>query len=105
MVRPTSESGTVTRKPDDRVGSRGTAAAGGGHQTADQAAITDMGSGGGAAQTEPKAGWGSTGEPGRSPPAVGGSSGGHADQKASRGPAAGAKVAAGHYHAEREKPE
>ncbi|MHB2209872.1 hypothetical protein [Methylobacterium sp. CM6257] len=101
MVRPTSDSGTVTRKPDDKVGSRGTPPAGGGHQTPDQAAITDMGPGG-SAQPEPKEGWGGAGEPGRSPPAVGGSSGGHSDQKASRGPAADEKVAGGRYRAERE---
>lgn len=99
MARPTSESGTVTRKPDDAVGSRGEPPAGGGHQTADQAAITDMGEGG---TPEPRDGWGGTGEPGRSPPAVGGSSGGHSDQKASRGPAADETVAAGHSRAERE---
>ena len=104
MGRPTSESGTVTRKPDDAVGSRGEPPAGGGHQTADQAAITDMG-GGGAPQPEPREGWGATGEPGRSPPAVGGSSGGHSDQKASRGPADDGKVADGHYRAERENRE
>ena len=104
MVRPTSDSGTVTRKPDDAVGSRGDAPAGKGRQTADQAAITEMGSGG-APRTEPKDGWGQTGEPGRSPPAVGGSSGGHSDQTASRGPNEGEKVAAGRYRAEREKPE
>ena len=62
MARPTSESGTVTRKPDDAVGSRGEPPAGGGHQTADQAAITDIG-GGGKPQTEPKEGWGATCEP------------------------------------------
>ena len=37
---------TVTRKPDDAVGTRGDAPAGGGRQTADQAAITEMGTGG-----------------------------------------------------------
>ncbi|MCJ2068111.1 hypothetical protein MKK75_04680 [Methylobacterium sp. J-030] len=104
MARPTSESGTVTRKPDDSVGSGGAPPAGGGRQTADQAAITDMG-GGGAAQPEPREGWGRSGEPGRSPPAVGGSSGGHSDQKVSRGPAADATVADGHSRAERENRE
>ncbi len=101
MGRLTSDSGTVTRKPDDAVGTRGDPPAGGGHQTADQAAITGMGSGE-AARPEPKDGWGRTGEPGRSPPAVGGSSGGHSDQKASRGPAADETVAAGRSRAERE---
>lgn len=104
MGRPTSESGTVTRKPDDAVGSRGEPPAGGGHQTADQASITDM-AGGGEAQPEPREGWGATGEPGRSPPAVGGSSGGHSDRKASRGPAADQTVAAGHARGEQENRE
>lgn len=104
MGRPTSESGTVTRKPDDAVGSRGDPPAGGGHQTPDQGAITDMGSSG-TPQGEPKDGWGRAGEPGRSPPAIGGSSGGHSDQKASRGPAAGETVADGHYRVERENRE
>ncbi|WP_457104492.1 hypothetical protein [Methylobacterium sp. P5_C11] len=104
MVRPTSESGTVTRKPDDAVGSRGTPPSGGGHQTADQAAITDMESGG-TPQSEPKDRWGAAGEPGRSPPALGGSSGGHSDQKASRGSTGDTKVADGLSRAERENGE
>ena len=41
------------------------------------------------------------GAAGASPPAIGGSSGGHSDQKASRGPEAGEKVAGGHSRAER----
>ena len=49
-----------------------------------------------------KEGWGKSGEAGRAPPAVGGSSGGHSDQKASRGPAADEKVADGHYRVEQE---
>ncbi|MCJ2094692.1 hypothetical protein MKK67_19650 [Methylobacterium sp. J-072] len=101
MGRLTSDSGTVTRKPDDTVGSKGEPPAGGGHQTPEQAAITDMGSGE-AAKTEAKEGWGQSGEAGRSPPAVGGSSGGHSDQTASRGPAADQKVADGHYRVEQE---
>jgi len=101
MGRLTSDSGTVTRKPDDTVGSKGEHPAGGDHQTPEQAAITDMGSGE-AAKTESKEGWGQSDEAGRSPPAVGGSSGGHSDQKASRGPSADQKVADGHYRVERE---
>jgi hypothetical protein len=101
MARLTSDSGTVTRKPDDTVGTPGGPVAGGGHQTAEQAAITDMGASG-SGRTEPKESWGGTGEPGRSPPAVGGSSGGHSDQKASRGPAADETVADGHSRAEKE---
>ncbi|CAA2155440.1 hypothetical protein MBRA_01082 [Methylobacterium brachiatum] len=101
MGRITSDSGTVTRKPDDTVDSPGEHPAGGGHQTAEQAAITDMGAGG-AAKTESKEGWGKSGEAGRAPPAIGGSSGGHSDQTASRGPAADQKVADGHYRVEQE---
>ena len=83
MARLTSDSGTVTRKPDDTVGTPGEHPAGGGHQTSEQAAITDMG-GGGAPKTEPKEGWGKSGEAGRSPPAVGGSSRSSASASARR---------------------
>ena len=91
---------TVTRKPDEDVGSPGGPAAGGGRQTADQAAITDMG-GEGRSDSERRGDWGA-GEPGRAPPALGGSSAGHSDQKAAGGPADGRKVASGLYQAERE---
>ncbi|WP_342167264.1 hypothetical protein [Methylobacterium sp. SD21] len=99
MPRETSESGTVTRKPDDKVGSSGSAPAGGGHQTAQQAEITGMGSGGKDESDRQKDMSG--GAAGASPPAIGGSSGGHSDQTASRGPEAGEKVAGGHSRAER----
>ncbi len=101
MVRPMSESGTAARKPDDSVGSPGGPAAGDGHQTAEQAALTDMGSGA-APRTEPKAGWGSTGDAGRAPPAIGGSSGGHSDRKAAA--ATDDCIAGGLSRAERETP-
>ncbi|MDP4004973.1 hypothetical protein [Methylobacterium sp. NEAU K] len=101
MAGPTNEPGTVPRKPDDAVGTRGGPAAGGGRQTPEQAAITDIGDVE-LGRTEPKAGWSGSGEAGRSPPALGGSSGGHSDLKASRGPTAGEKVASGHARAERE---
>ncbi len=99
MPRETSDSATVTRKPDDKVGSSGSLPAGGGHQTAQQAAITGMGSGG-KDETDRKQDM-SGGAAGASPPAIGGSSGGHSDQKASRGPEASEKVAGGHSRAER----
>lgn len=103
MARDTSEaSQTVTRKPDDAVGSSGKPAAGGGGHTAEQAAITDMGAGG-ASDAERKAGWKQGGEPGRAPPTPGGSSGGHSDRKASRGPQVDETIAAGHAKAEREE--
>lgn len=100
MARDTSDSATVTRKPDDAVGSAGSAPAGGGHQTPEQAAITGMGSGGKDEQARRQDMRGSAA--GSSPPALGGSSGGHSDQKASQGPAAGTKVAGGQSRAERE---
>ena len=93
---------TVTRKPDDKVGTSGKPAAGGGGHTAEQSAITDMGTGG-KSDPERKADWKQGGEPGRAPPTPGGASGGHSDQKASRGPQADETVADGHYKAEREE--
>lgn len=102
MARDTDEaSQTVTRKPDDAVGSSGKPAAGGGGHTAAQAAITDMGAGG-ASDAERKNTWDQGGAPGRAPPTPGGSSAGHSDQMASRGPRADAKIVAGHSKAERE---
>lgn len=92
---------TVTRKPDDAVGTPGTPPAGGGRQTPDQAAITDMDSGG-RSDAERNAGW-DAGAAGQSPPALGGSSGGHSDQKAARGPDADRKVAGGLSKPEREE--
>jgi hypothetical protein len=100
MPRETSESATATRKPDDKVGTPGEPPAGGGHQTPEQAAVTGMGSGGKDDTARTKE-WGGA-EAGRTPPAIGGSSGGHSDQKASTGPDAGEKVAGGLYKAERE---
>ncbi|MEH3144620.1 MAG: hypothetical protein PGN34_04575 [Methylobacterium frigidaeris] len=91
----------MTRKPDDVVGSPGGPAAGDGHQTAEQAAITRQGTGGrDDADRNPE--WAqSGGEKGRPPVAVGGSSGGHSDQKSAQGPDEGGKVAAGEYRTER----
>lgn len=99
MVRQTSDSGTVTRKPDDKVGTAGSPPAGGGRQTAQQAAITGMGSGGKDDKTR-RAEMGDRAD-GSLPPAVGGSSGGHSDQKASRGSVEDTRVAGGLYRAER----
>lgn len=91
---------TVTRKPDQDVGTPGGPAAGGGHQTPDQAAVTDMG-GGGRTDAERRDDW-KAGEPGRSPPALGGSSAGQSDQTVSRGPEEGRKAGTGLSQAERE---
>jgi hypothetical protein len=82
-----------TRKPEDAVGSRGPGPAGGGHQTPQQAAITGQGSGG-RSDEERTGEWAKgSGEEGRTPPAIGGSSGGHSDRKASAGPRAGEPIA------------
>ncbi|MGU3536632.1 hypothetical protein [Methylobacterium sp. A54F] len=101
MSRDTIPSETVTRKPDSDVGSPGGPAAGGGHQTAAQAEVTRMGAGG-RSDADRNQGWDAGGEAGRAPPALGGSSGGHSDQKASRGPRDGETVADGGSKAERE---
>lgn len=93
------ESETVTRKPDVDVGTPGGPAVGGGRQMPDQAAITDMG-GSGRSDAERQGDW-KAGEPGRAPPALGGSSGGHSDQKAAGGPAADRKVGGGLSQPER----
>ncbi|AWN41349.1 hypothetical protein [Methylobacterium durans] len=86
---------TVTRKPDADVGSPGGPPAGGGRQTDQQAAITRT-EAGGRSDAERKQGWETAGgEPGRAPPTPGGSSAGHSDQQASRGPDADRKVAGG----------
>ncbi|MFG5118693.1 hypothetical protein [Methylorubrum sp. POS3] len=80
-----------TRKPDEAVGSRGPSPAGGGHQTPEQAAITGQGSGG-RSDDERTSEWGGADE-GRTPPAIGGSSGGHSDRKAAAGPRQGEPIA------------
>ncbi|AMB44018.1 hypothetical protein Y590_03865 [Methylobacterium sp. AMS5] len=88
-------SNTGTRKPDEAVGSPGPHPAGGGHQTSEQAAITGQG-GGGRSDAERHGEWGESAEgaaAGRTPPAIGGSSGGHSDRKASTGPREGEPVA------------
>lgn len=91
---------TVTRKPDADVGTPGGPAAGGGHQTPQQAAITGQGSGG-RSDADRQDTWKQGGEPGRNPAAIGGSSNGQSDQKAAEGPREGEPVAAGHYKVER----
>ncbi|KAB1076398.1 hypothetical protein [Methylobacterium soli] len=101
MAKDNVPTGTVTRKPDEDVGTPGGPAAGGGRQTAQQAEMTRMGSGG-RTDGDRNEGWDAAGgEPGRNPPALGGSSAGHSDQKASHGPRAGETVADGLSKAER----
>ncbi|GJE54407.1 MULTISPECIES: hypothetical protein [Methylobacterium] len=90
---------TLTRKADD-VGTPGAPAAGGGHQTAVQAAITEMGPGGlsdaDRSRDRPDAGSAA----GRNPTPIGGSSGGHSDQNSASG---SGKVAGGHYDVEKDE--
>ncbi|MGA4552159.1 hypothetical protein [Methylorubrum aminovorans] len=89
-------SNTGTRKPDEAVGSPGPHPVGGGHQTPEQAAITGQGSDG-RSDAERRGEWGGGSQgsdaEGRTPPALGGSSGGHSDRKASAGPREGEPVA------------
>lgn len=98
--RPDEDLSNVgTRKPEDAVGSPGPSPAGGGHQTPQQAAITGQGSSG-RSDEERTSEWGGS-EEGRTPPAIGGSSGGHSDRKASAGPREGQPVAGEPDRAER----
>lgn len=90
------------RRADDAVGTSGAPAAGGGGQTAQQAEITGMGTGG-REDAARKAQWSRSGEPGRDPPNPGGASGGHANRKAPRGPEADETVVTGQSKAEREQ--
>lgn len=95
----------MARKPDDDVGESGTPSVGGGHQTAQQAAITGQGPGqeeGGRTDADRNASWGAHGgTPGRAPTSVGGSSEGHSDQQAGQGAREDEKVAGGLYRTER----
>ncbi|WP_407524266.1 hypothetical protein [Methylobacterium oryzisoli] len=92
----------MTRKPDDVVGRPGGPAAGDGHQTPQQAAITGQ-DGGGRDEASRAGEWSKAGTPGRPPASVGGSSGGHSDQKAAQGPHEDEKVAGGEYRTEKTK--
>ncbi|WP_018041958.1 hypothetical protein [Methylobacterium sp. 88A] len=70
----------ATRKPND-VGSRGEPALEGGHQTAQQAAITGIDPGG-LSDDDRKANWNKDADKaGRNPTPVGGSSNGQSDRK------------------------
>ncbi|WP_375409318.1 hypothetical protein [uncultured Methylobacterium sp.] len=90
---------TATRKPEADVGKPGDPAVGG-HQTAQQAAITGQGSGG-RTDADRQETWNQGGAPGRNPAPIGGSSDGQSDQKAGGGPAEDEPVAAGHYKVEK----
>lgn len=92
---------TVTRKPEADVGKPGDPAIGGGHQTAQQAAITGQGSGGRTDESRQDS-WKQGGAAGRNPAPIGGSSDGQSDQKAAGGPRKDEPVAAGHYKVEKQ---
>lgn len=80
------------KKNDNIVGRSEGPIVGGGHQTSEQAEIVKQDGGG---LTEPERRDMASGKPGTGNPAVGGSSGGHSDQIASRGPSEDQKVAGG----------
>ncbi|HEY8382275.1 MAG TPA: hypothetical protein VIL09_09010 [Microvirga sp.] len=88
----------MPKKNDNIVGQSEGPIVNGGHQTPEQAAIVAQ-AGSGLTDAE-RGDMNPPGEPGRTPPAIGGSSGGHSDQIASRGPDADRKVAGGHYDTE-----
>jgi hypothetical protein len=90
----------MPKKNDNLVGRSEGPIVGGGHQTPEQAAIVEQG-GGGLTDAERRRTWDGGGEAGRGPPAVGGSSEGHSDQVATRGPRENRKVAGGLSDTER----
>ncbi len=97
----THPSSTVTCKPDDDVGRRGSEPTNGNRQTAQQAEITGIGPHG-RDDADRKGEWSEGGAAGRNPAPMGGSSQGHADQKAAGDDRAGQRSAAGHYDVEHE---
>jgi hypothetical protein len=90
----------MPKKNDNIVGRSEGPIVGGGHQTPEQAAIVQQG-GGGLTDSERRESWSQGGEKGRGTPAIGGSSQGHSDQMAARGPDEDRKVAGGRYDTER----
>jgi hypothetical protein len=92
----------MPKKPDNKVGESEGPIVGGGHQTAEQAAIVRQG-GGGLTDAE-RSGMKADVEPGRAPVALGGSSQGQADRMPSGGaskanaPADNPAVTRGHRH-------
>lgn len=99
MSEKTHPSATVTRKPDDEVGTRGSRPAAGGHQTAEQAAITEQGPDGRSDTERSHERTDAGGAAGRNPAPIGGSSSGQSDQHSAAGRG---KVAGGHYDVEKE---
>ncbi len=90
----------MPKKNDNIVGRSEGPIVNGGHQTAEQAAIVQQGSDG-KTDAERNASWnGDEAQKGRMDPAIGGSSNGHSDQLAARGPNENRKVAGGLYQTE-----
>jgi hypothetical protein len=90
----------MPKKNDNIVGRSEGPIVGGGHQTPDQAALVQQGSGG-KTDAERSREHSSEGSGGRKDPAIGGSSQGQSDQQAARGPDEDRKVAGGLYDTER----
>ena len=90
----------MPKKNDNIVGESEGPILNGGHQTPQQAAIVQQG-GGGKTDADRRQDWnGDDPQAGRMTPAVGGSSNGHSDQMAARGPDEDRKVAGGLYETE-----
>jgi len=88
----------MPKKNDNIVGRSEGPIVGGGHQTPEQAEIVKQ-EGGGLTEAERSRQIGSAPR-GKGDPAIGGSSGGHSDQMAARGPDEDRKVAGGLYDTE-----
>ncbi|WP_046864044.1 hypothetical protein [Microvirga massiliensis] len=89
----------MPKKNDNIVGQSEGPIVGDGHQTKEQAAIVQQ-EGGGLSDAERSKTWSEDGS-GHMTPSPGGSSGGHSDQLAARGPRENRKVAGGLYDTER----
>lgn len=90
----------MPKKNDDIVGQADGPPVNGGRQTSQQANLVEQ-DGGGLSDVERSRM--NPGRPDKANPALGGSSGGHSDQVASRGPAENRKVAGGLSQSERTK--
>jgi hypothetical protein len=91
----------MPKKNDNIVGRSEGPIVGGGHQTAEQAAIVGQ-DGGGRSDAERREEWSANPDPaGKMTPAIGGSSQGQSDQQAARGPAEDRKAAGGLSDTER----
>ena len=101
MSDKTTPSETITRKPVDDVGKSGPPPVGHGHQTREQAAITELGTDGRTDADRRRAERQAGGQAGRNPTPIGGSSSGHSDQQSAVHE--GRKVAQGHYKVEQER--